>query len=233
MFFIVACCFVAIAVSIHRALSFRRSSIIPDFLAKELSRCDQYFSQAKSSALYHALRKSNTPIGNIGEVALSTEFNNREEASEAVEARAHAEMVKLQSGMGILEVIITIAPLLGLLGTVSGLVKVFATFGATESGAETDATLIAAGIATALNTTIAGLVVAVITVILHSYFSRRLESIAAELEVLVGKILHQFYKYGGPTLYSKEAAAKEAEGGNQSENASLPQAQQRTSRSQA
>lgn len=227
MLFIVACCFVSIAVSIHRALTFRKSSIIPEFLAKELDRCDQYFSQAKSSALYHALRKSNTPIGNIGQVALSAEYSNREEATEAVEAKAHSEMVKLQSGMGILEVVITIAPLLGLLGTVSGLVKVFGIFGATEAGLESDPTLIAAGIATALNTTIAGLVVAVITVIMHSIFSRRLESIAAELELLVGKILHQFYKHGGPVLYTKEsvaAAAKE----NETQKSNLPQAQQRS-----
>lgn len=210
MLFIIVCCFIAITVSIHRALSLRSSAIVPAFLKDELVRCDQYFVQEKSSALYHALRKSNTPIGNIGEVALSNEFANRAEASEAVEASAREEMVKLEGGMGILEVVITIAPLLGLLGTVSGLVKVFATLGATEAGAATDPTLIAAGIATALNTTIAGLVVAVITVILHSYFTRRLESISVQLEKLVGNMLHQFYRHGGPRLYAKEAAAEKA-----------------------
>ncbi|MDF1816091.1 MAG: MotA/TolQ/ExbB proton channel family protein [Verrucomicrobiales bacterium] len=207
MLFIMLCCFVAIAVSIHRALTLRSSSIVPKFLKDELARCDQYFKQEKSSALYHALRKSNTPVGNIGEVALSSEFSNRAEASEAVEATAKEELVKLEGGMGILEVVITIAPLLGLLGTVSGLVKVFATLGATDAGTATDPTLIAAGIATALNTTIAGLVVAVITVILHSYFTRRLESISAQLEKQINNMLHQFYKYGGPRLYAKEAAA--------------------------
>lgn len=220
MFFIIAACFVAIAVSVHRFLSLRTSAIIPPFLKKELDRCDQYFSQAKSSALFHALRKSNTPIGNIGEVALSSNFNNREEAREAVEARAKAEMVKLESGMGILEVVITIAPLLGLLGTVSGLVRVFATLGETEAGAVSDPSLIAAGIATALNTTIAGLVVAVITVIFHSYFSRRIENKAAELEVMIGNLLHQFYKFGGPNLYSREAAVKKTDEGASAKSSS-------------
>lgn len=206
MLFILLCSFVAIAVSIHRALSLRSSAIIPDFLKDELVRSDQYFKQQKSSALYQALRKSNSPIGRIGQVALSPDYANREEASDAVEATAKEEMVKLEGGMGILEVVITIAPLLGLLGTVSGLVKVFATLGATATGAATDPTLIAAGIATALNTTIAGLVVAVITVIFHSYFTRKLENISARLEKLVTDMLHQFYKHGGPRLYAKEAA---------------------------
>lgn len=211
MLFIVMSSFVAIAVSIHRALSLRSSSIVPDILRAELARCDQYFKQAKTSALYHALRKSNTPVGNIGKVALSSEFASRDEASEAVEATAKEEMVKLESGMGILEVVITIAPLLGLLGTVSGLVTVFATLGSTEVGSVSDPSLIAAGIATALNTTIAGLVVAVITVIIHSYFSRRLEMVAAELEVLTSGLLHQFYKHGGPRLYTREVASPEGE----------------------
>ena len=161
--------------------------------------------------MYHALRKSNTPVGNIGEVALSAQFANRAEASEAVEAKAKEEMVKLEGGMGILEVVITIAPLLGLLGTVSGLVKVFATLGDTAIGANSNPQAIASGIATALNTTIAGLVVAVITVILHSIFSRRLEGIAAQLEVLTSGMLHQFYKHGGPNLYSKEMAPEKSD----------------------
>ena len=222
MLFIVTCSFVAIAVSIHRALTLRSASIVPPFLRKELVRCDQYFKQAKTSALYHALRKSDTPVGRIGRVVLSTEFTSRGDAADASEATAREEMVRLESGMGVLEVVITIAPLLGLLGTVSGLVKVFATLGATEAGMDSDPTLIAAGIATALNTTIAGLVVAVITVILHSYFSRRIESIAVELEVLTSGMLHQFYKHGGPKLYSREVAEKESEPAEGS--SSFPQA---------
>lgn len=210
MLFIIICSFVAITVSVHRLLSLRTSAIIPTFLKDEIPRCDQYFRQEKSSALYHALRKSNSPIGNIGEVALSGDFANRAEATEAVEVTAREEMVKLESGMGILEVVITIAPLLGLLGTVSGLVRVFASLGATEAGADVDPTLIAAGIATALNTTIAGLVVAVMTVIFHSYFLRRLETISSQLERLIANMLHQFYKHGGPRLYAKEVALEKA-----------------------
>lgn len=224
MLFILMTCFVALAVSIHRALSLKPSAIVPAFLKKELDRCDQYFLQAKASALYHALRKSNTPIGSIGTVALSNEFSSAEEALSAAETRARDEMVKLEGGMGVLEVIITIAPLLGLLGTVSGLVDVFGVFGTSDSGAAPDSRLIAAGIATALNTTIAGLVVAVIAVIAHSLFTRRLEKIASGIDVTISHLIHQFYKHGGPKLYAREAVGLDKKPGSASADLKQPSA---------
>lgn len=176
---------------------------MPDFLRDEWNRCEQYFTSGKTSNLLQSLRQSDTTFGRIAQVVMSDEFRSREEASEAVESAAKEQMVKLEGGMGVLEVVITISPLLGLLGTVSGLVGVFAALGNSKEVA--DMGLIAAGIAKALNTTIAGLVVAVISVIFHSYFTRRLEGISARLEVMISHLLHIFYKHGGPELYEKEA----------------------------
>ncbi len=199
---IAACSFVAITVAIHRALSLKWTSIIPIDLRGDLHRCEELFLEGQAPRVFSALTHSDSPVGRIGRVALSPEFQTRETATEATEATAKEQMVRLENGMGILEVVITIAPLLGLLGTVSGLVSVFATLGVQSDSP--DPSLIAAGIAVALNTTIAGLVVAVITVILHSYFTRRLERIAARLEVIAGHLLHEFYRNGGPVLYPKE-----------------------------
>ena len=200
MAFIAACSFVGITVCIHRALTLRWNSVIPTELRGALARCGEGFLAGRASKLYHELKRSNSPIGKVGRIALSPDFSNREDAFTAVEATAREQMVRLENGMGVLEVVITIAPLLGLLGTVSGLVSVFGTLG--DGNSASDPTLIAAGIAVALNTTIAGLVVAVIMVIFHSYFSRRLERIAARLEVIAGHLLHEFYKHGGPSLYT-------------------------------
>jgi len=209
MAFIAACSLVAVAVGIHRALSLRWRSIIPSLMEKELARCDQYFLQGKTRQLHAYLKRSDCTVGHIGAVALSTDYDNAEEAARAVEATAKEEMVKLENGMGVLEVVITIAPLLGLLGTVSGLVSVFATLGLEEQ--VSDPTAIAAGIATALNTTIAGLVVAVITVIMHSFFTRRLETTAARLEVMMTDLVHRFHKHGGPRLHGEESQPSETE----------------------
>ena len=93
-------------------------------------------------------------------------------------------------GMPVLEVVITIAPLLGLLGTTSGLVLVFANVG---QGA--DPAMVGQGIAMALNTTVAGLVVAVPAVIAHSHFNRKIETMSARLEVLMGKVVARCQQY--------------------------------------
>lgn len=206
MAFIALCSFVAVTVGIHRALSLRWDAVIPPALRSHLQRCGDLFESGDAGRLLAALRRDPSPVARIGAVALSGEFESREAASEAVTATAKEQMVKLEKGMGVMEVVITIAPLLGLLGTVSGLVSVFATLGA--QGDVSDPTLIAAGIAVALNTTIAGLVVAVITVVLHSYFARRLERIAARLEVIAGHLLNEFHKHGGPELYRAHLAAE-------------------------
>lgn len=206
MAFIATCSFVGIAVSIHRALTLRWKAIIPVGLRRDLHRCGEIFEEGQASVLLAALQRNESPVARVGRVALSPEFRDREEAADAVEATAKEQMVRLENGMGVLEVVITIAPLLGLLGTVSGLVSVFATLGTQVE--VSDPTQIAAGIAVALNTTIAGLVVAVIIVILHSYFTRRLERVAARLEVIAGHLLHEFYKHGGASLYEKVAVTE-------------------------
>jgi biopolymer transport protein ExbB len=194
------CSFVGIAVCIHRAITLRWKAVIPLELRPDLARLPEVFSEGRAAKLLNDFRRSDSPMGRIGRVALSTEFTDRIEAEKAVEATAREQIVKLENGMGVLEVVITISPLLGLLGTVSGLVAVFATLG--DGADHSDPALIAGGIAEALNTTIAGLCVAVIMVIFHSYFTRRLERIAARLEVIAGHLLHEYFKHGGHILHA-------------------------------
>ncbi len=200
------CSFVGIAVCIHRALTLRWSAVIPPALRPELARISDALREGRAAKLLLDLKRSDSVVGRIGRVALSSEFKTREEAQSAVEATAREQMVKLENGIGVLEVVVTIAPLLGLLGTVSGLVGVFGAFGA-GNGEEADPSQVAAGIAEALNTTIAGLVVAVVMVVFHSYFTRKLERIAARLEVIAGHLLHEFHKHGGPALYAPTVIA--------------------------
>ena len=81
--------------------------------------------------------------------------------------------------------------------------SVFANLGG--AGEVSDPGLIAGGIAKALNTTIAGLVVAVIAVIFHSYFTRKLEAIAARMEVMASHLIHLFYQTWRPRIVSSRA----------------------------
>jgi biopolymer transport protein ExbB len=199
MAFIAACSFIALTVTIHRLLSLRWTTVLPHDLMDEIEQADDHFGGGAAARLQHILAQSDTALGRIGTVALSEDHDSREEGAVQVEATAREEIVKLQTGLAALEVVITIAPLLGLLGTVSGLVSVFATLGSETE--VTDPSMIAAGIAKALNTTIAGLVVAVPTVIVHSFLNKRIEAFAARLEVVMGRLLHSFHRFGGPALY--------------------------------
>ena len=90
---------------------------------------------------------------------------------------------------------ITVAPLLGLLGAASGLVVVFEAMDQT-----TDHVVVARGIAVALNTTIFGLMIAVPCVVAHSFFIRRIEMLTARLEGLMGDFVHVMQHHPGDAV---------------------------------
>jgi biopolymer transport protein ExbB len=117
----------------------------------------------------------------------------RSENADAVQTRARYEMVRLERGLVVLEVIIGIAPLIGLIGTVSGLVHVFASLGLSAGSA--DAKRIALGISEALNCTVFGLGIAVPSLIGFVYFSKKVEVLSVEMESLVTDLLSKCY-YG-------------------------------------
>ncbi len=79
------------------------------------------------------------------------------------------------------------------MGTIMGLVVVFRGLG--TGGAEADPGEIARGIAIALNTTIAGLFVAIPTVIAHGYFSRKLDAISVRMEIILRRAIHDFHRH--------------------------------------
>jgi biopolymer transport protein ExbB len=112
---------------------------------------------------------------------------------EAVQTSARVEVSKMESGLAALELIVGIGPMLGLLGAISGLVRVFANLGSGATNAS-DTLTVALGIAEALNTTIFGLVVAIPALIAFTYFQRRVESLATEMEAIVGELLSKCYQ---------------------------------------
>ena len=107
--------------------------------------------------------------------------------TDAVQASARDEVVQLNSGMTILDTVITVAPLFGLLGTASGLVVIFQGLGET-----TDHDIVARGIARALDNTIVGLAIAVPAVVAHGWFSRRIEVLVSRLELLLERTARIF-----------------------------------------
>ncbi len=184
------CSLVSLAVIILRTLALRRALVMPTIIEHEIEMLqpDDTEGVVKLSRL---VRNDDSTLARIAQVGLQNLNWPKTENLEAVQTKARNEIVRLESGMFILEIIVGIAPLLGLLGAVSGLVKVFASFGSNASA--NDPHLMATGISEALSTTIVGLAIAIPSLIAYSYFSKKVEIMASEMESLISELLAKCY----------------------------------------
>jgi len=185
---ILLCSMFAVAVVIFKWMTLSKSLVMPDDLVAEVEQIEPYLESGTLNNLDQTFAAGETALARLCDVALHNAGRREGKVQEAVQSAAREEIVKMNSGMSALEVVITIAPLLGLLGTASGLVVVFA-----HVGGDTDHASVGHGISIALNTTVAGLAVAVPTVIAHSHFNRKIETMAARLEVIMGKVISAFH----------------------------------------
>jgi len=196
---LLACSIVSVTIMILRGLALRRKVVMPSAIEAEIERLAPGESPERLSRIvYH----DPSSLARITRVALQHLRGPRSENVEVVQTRARHEMVRLERGLIILEVIVGIAPLLGLIGAVSGLVHVFSHLGL-SSGAS-DTRQIALGIAEALNATVFGLSIAVPTLIGFTYFSRKVEVMSVEMETLVLELINNCY-YGRSTREHKTA----------------------------
>jgi biopolymer transport protein ExbB len=184
------CSIVSLTVIILRTLALRRRNVLPLVIESEIERLVPGGSPERLSRI---VREDGSSLARITRVALQHLRAPRSENIEAVETRARHEMVILEKGLIVLEIITGIAPLLGLIGAVSGLVHVFSHLGLSTGSADTKA--IALGIAEALNATVFGLSIAVPTLIAFSYFSKKVEVMSVEMETLVVELISKCY-YG-------------------------------------
>lgn len=186
---IVICWFISITVIIWKALDLRLARHIPPDLAKELENVGSILRQGEFSALQARLREDSSILSRLCRTGISGRHTTPESATRATEAAAREEISRLERGIPVLEIIFTIAPMLGLIGTVSGLVRIFSSLGTGSAESASQAREIAQGIAEAMNTTIAGLVVAVPALIGQVLYSRQLERIALRLSSRVTDFL--------------------------------------------
>ena len=168
---------------LYKALSLSSSRVIPGALAHEVAQFQQRIAADKVEPVLSEIEKGGSVLARLSAVVLKHRGKSRSEITHAVESAAREETVHLHAGIGVLDTVITIAPLLGLLGTASGLVLIFQGL-----GNNSDHLAIARGIAEALTTTIFGLAIAVPCVVAHGYFIRRIETLTARLESLLASL---------------------------------------------
>ena len=186
MFVLLVVSIVAGTVILLRGAALRERSILPPALAAEIERLQP---GDDLDGLEQLISRHPSALSRVLSTLLKHITWSRSEAVEAVQTRARHEVARLESGLVILEITTGIAPLLGLLGTLSGLVGIFTAIG-------TDPVAVARGIAEALNTTIVGLAVAVPSLVTFNYFQRRIEMMAVEMESLVADLIIKCYPPG-------------------------------------
>lgn len=166
------CSLVAVYMIMERLFALRTRSIIPVLIKDRLivGKLDQVEANDASVA---------------GRIMLFFKENNPD--AEALKAYARYEVASLSRGLFLLDVIIAAAPLIGLLGTVVGLIEVFSHI-SIETGLPDPGPFVQ-GVALALTTTVLGLVVAIPALLGNGYIGRRIEMFAAQLEVLLERLL--------------------------------------------
>mgnify|MGYP003845055291 FL=1 len=180
---ILLCSMIVVAISIERFITLKTERIVP---AGQLA---QVWQQLRNKELdgerLKALRDS-SPLGYILASGISNSGHGRDVMKDSIEESAGQVIHQLERFLSILGTIANTTPLLGLLGTVLGMIQVFADIMLFGTG---NAAQLAGGISQALITTAAGLTVAIPAMILHRYFERHVESLVVQLEGQATKLV--------------------------------------------
>ncbi len=173
---ILLCSVIAAAICVERIWTLQSTRVAPRNLLA------QVWSLVKKSEIDpQKLRdiRSESPLGQIFAAGISNARHGREIMKESMEESADAVMHELERYLTPLGTIASISPLLGLLGTVVGMIKVFTVLMLEGAG---NANVLAGGISQALITTAAGLGIAIPTLMFHRYFLRRVDDLVVTME---------------------------------------------------
>ena len=173
---------------VERGLALRWKKVIPTEIETALESCRR---REDIKELTRACEAHPSPMGRLLLAAAEHMDWPRQENVDSLQTRARHELSGLERGLVVLEIIVGIAPLLGLVGTILGMITLFSTMGDVGLG---DNTRFAKGIALALNATLLGLIVAIPSLVAWSYYSRKVERMAVEMETLCDEFLRCQYR---------------------------------------
>lgn len=175
--------FIGVSVVAYKALALSRGRVVPNDLADKIRNLHADDGRALIDPLLAEFQRGQSTLARLGAVAGRLRGQQEADIIRAVEGASREEILHLHGGIQMLDVIITVAPLLGLLGTSTGLVTIFKGLGETS-----DHVVVARGIAEALKSTIFGLAIAVPAIFAHSIFTRKIETLTIRLEALLAHL---------------------------------------------
>jgi biopolymer transport protein ExbB len=184
---LIATSVIGVTFMVERGIVLRWKKVIPPEIAAAVASCQ---TPEDVPMLRRVCQQHNSPLSRL--LLLASDHLNwpKAENVDALQTRARNEIVKLERGLVVLEIIVGIAPLLGLVGTIIGMMTVFKDVGHAGIG---DAAVLARGIATILQATLAGLLIAIPSLVFWSYYTKKIEMLAVELETLCEEFVRRQY----------------------------------------
>ncbi len=177
------CSVTALTLIIERSIVLRRKKI----LVPEIINVIETIQKPEDVHLALSIcNKTNGAFANIVQVALENRGLPRAEIKELITDQGRQEVRSLQRGLTVIETIAGIAPLLGLLGTVTGMIKVFNVI--TQQGLGQTQTL-SAGISEALITTVVGLTIGIPSLVVYNYFADKADNLILDIEKYTSKLM--------------------------------------------
>jgi biopolymer transport protein ExbB len=174
---ILLCSVLALAIFLERLIRFARLRIGGNGLVQKIAR---HVKNGEDQQAYEVAGTSNTPMGRILANAMEVKDQDRETLETVLVHATDEEVRGLSRYLQALATIGNIAPLLGLLGTVLGMIKAFMVI--QQMGGKVNAAVLAGGIWEAMLTTALGLAVALPTIVAHSYLVARVDRYEAQLQ---------------------------------------------------
>jgi biopolymer transport protein ExbB len=173
---IIACSVVATAIVLERSWTLRRRRIMPDNLVSTIWQLHR--SGQLSERRIQEIREA-SPLGRMLTAGVVNRFHSREVMKDAINDTGRQVVSGLERYLNTLGTIASVSPFLGLLGTVLGIIDVF---GVVSGGGVGNAMVLSGGIAKALITTAAGLMVAIPALMFHRFFNSKVNKLAIAME---------------------------------------------------
>ncbi|MDO4756120.1 MAG: MotA/TolQ/ExbB proton channel family protein [Parabacteroides sp.] len=145
-----------------------------------MNRIKDYIHEGKVDSALNLCRSTNTPYARMIEKGITRLGRPMNDVLVAIENVGNLEIAKLEKGFPLIATTAAGAPMLGFLGTVTGMVRAF--FDMANAGTNVDVTLLSSGIYEALVTTVGGLVVGIITLFAYNYLVSQVDNVVNKME---------------------------------------------------
>lgn len=209
MYPIIACSLVGLAVLAERLIVLRRRNVIPPSFLGGLKKTLVQSGRDGRAGLDYC-RKHPSPVARVFAAGLKKLGASAETIEKHISEAGEREVLKLRKNLRVLSVIAAVAPLLGLLGTIFGMIEAFATVASSgEALGKTE--MLAGGIYEAMITTAAGLIVAIPALVFYHWLSAKIERLVMDIDHMTVEFIEEFVEPASSAAALHVRAASEPE----------------------